>query len=169
MTSADLAEPPPADLASPPIAPLWPIKIGSTWSYAASGYCSGTVDRTVVSANAVDGRAAFQIDDSSAACTTVAESYSLPGGDQVDIDILGTWSTLIDPVLQEGHSWAYYGSTMLTWHRETSVTVPAGTFTDCWTANSSDPSIPSDTYCRGVGPVQSHSSSLDLQLTAWSL
>jgi hypothetical protein len=162
LASADLAA---GDLAAP-TAPLWPFNIGNSWSYSATGFCTGTIDRIVASANPTDGRAAFQIASSSTGCTTVDVSYSTPGGDEVDVDILGAWSTIIDPLLVEGHSWTYYGSTVLTWHEQAFVTVAAGTFNDCWTANSSDPSIATNTYCRGVGLVQSTSSSLNQELTA---
>jgi hypothetical protein len=111
----------------------------------------------------VDGEAAFQV----TGCSQ-DESYSQPGGDEVDVDVLGTWLMLIDPVLKDGHSWSYGGYTTYTWKRETSVTVPAGTYTDCWTAVSSVSTFPTSTYCRGIGPVHVTSDSSDQQLTATS-
>jgi len=60
-----------------------------------------------------------------------------------------------------------------TWHRETSVTVPAGTFTDCWTANQQVSYAAYLTYCRGAGLVRSYSKDLagdgwDAQLSSKS-
>jgi hypothetical protein len=75
-------------------------------------------------------------------------------GDQVDVYENAAWALYIDPTLKEGYSWMSQGRTY-TWHNEGKVTVPAGTFDDCWTAQ--EPGIEGEsytTYCRGVGPVK---------------
>jgi hypothetical protein len=71
-------------------------------------------------------------------------------------------------LLQDGHSWSYGGYTTYTWQEQASVTVPAGTYTDCWTAVSSNTTFPTSTYCRGIGPVLVQSDSSEQQLTATS-
>ena len=68
-------------------------------------------------------------------------------------------AVLVDPTLVDGHSWTYV-NTSYTWKRETSVTVPAGTYDDCWTASSTSATRRTSTYCRGVGLVHSYSSDL---------
>lgn len=141
-------------------APLFPLAVGYSWTYSITGTCAGTFQRMVISAMPVDGRPAFQVTGCS-----ITVDYSVPGGDEVDVDVLGNWLVLVDPLLAEGHTWTY-SSTSYTWHRETSVTVPAGTFTDCWTSIPSAQSFPTNTYCRGVGLVHSASSSSDQVLTA---
>src|SRR4029077_714132 len=78
---------------------------------------------------------------------------------EVDFYYNGSWGTLIDPMLVEGHSWTYF-NTSYAWHRETSVTVPAGTFTDCWTARQQVTYTAYLTYCRGAGLVRSYSQDL---------
>jgi hypothetical protein len=70
----------------------------------------------------------------------------------------------IDPTLVDGHTWSYFNSSY-TWKRETSVTVPAGTYTDCWTANQNVSYTAYNTFCRGVGMVHSYSS--DLSGNGW--
>ena len=138
---------------------LYPLAIGYSWTYAITGTCSPSDQKTIVSATPVDGRPAFQL----SACS-ITVNFSTPGGDEVDVYAAGSWLVLVDPMLVEGHSWIYY-TTTFTWHRETSVTVPAGTFTDCWTAVPDVAGYPMNTYCRGVGPVHLTSSTSDQLLT----
>ena len=119
----------------------------------------------------VDGRNAF---DLLSFCVAAGTSEVAPtgSGDEVDLDYQGTWLVMIDPTLVDGESWTYFNSSY-TWHRETSITVPAGTWTDCWTAQQNVSYTAYMTYCRGVGMVRSYSSDLngqgwDAQLTAKS-
>ena len=150
-------------------AALYPLAVGYRWTFtvtavgAGSTCAAGSFDQHVVSANAAGGRAAFQLDNF---CSGVSGTYdySLPGGDEVDFYYNATWAPIIDLPLQEGHSWTYFNSSY-TWHRETSVTVPAGTFDDCWTANQDVSYTAYLTYCRGAGLV--HSYSQDLGGNGW--
>ena len=132
---------------------LFPLAVGYHWTYSASGGCTGTIERTVTTTGPVDGRTAFHLQVAGCA-NTVDQSLSMPGSEEIDVDVQGSWLVLVDPTLAEGHSWTYY-TTTLTWHRETSVSVPAGTFTDCWTSMPDTQSFPTNTYCRGVGLVRS--------------
>jgi len=158
-------------------AALYPLALGYRWTYAVTAVGGGAVcaagsyDQHVLSANAVGGRPAFQLDNF---CSGVSGTYdySQPGGDEVDFYYSQTWAPIIDLPLQEGHSWTYF-NTSYTWHRETSVTVPAGTFTDCWTANQNVTYTAFLTYCRGAGLVRSYSQDLggngwDAQLSSKS-
>jgi hypothetical protein len=142
---------------------LWPFSIGRTWTYQITGICAGTFTRTVLQAGTVDGRSAFEV----SGCSE-NEWYAPGPGNEVDVDVLGTWLTLIDPMIEDGHSWSYGGYTTLTWKDAGTVTVPAGAFTDCWTAVPSSATYPASTYCRGVGPVHVSSESSDQILTATS-
>ena len=117
---------------------LYPMAVGDSWTFSvaavgAGSICgAGTHMQQVLSANAADGRAAFQLSNF---CTGVSATYNyaVNGDNEVDFDYQGTWLTLVDPNLTEGHMWPYF-NTSYHWHRETSVTVPAGTYDDCWTA-----------------------------------
>ncbi|MGZ3425722.1 MAG: hypothetical protein ACXVCV_03690 [Polyangia bacterium] len=145
-------------------AALYPLAVGYRWTYAVSAVGAGAIcaagnhDQHVVSANAAGGRAAFQLDNF---CSGVGGTYdySQPGGDEVDFYYNATWAPIIDLPLQEGHMWTYFNSSY-TWHRETSITVPAGTYSDCWTANQNVTYTAYLTYCRGVGLVRSYSQDL---------
>jgi hypothetical protein len=158
-------------------AALYPLAVGNRWSYNVQPVGGGSIcapgshDQHVLSANAAGGRPAFQLDNF---CSGAAGTYdySQPAGDAVDFYYQGSWAPLIELPLQEGHSWSYFNSGY-TWHRETSVTVPAGTFTDCWTAQQNVSYTAYLTYCRGAGLVRSYSSDLtgsgwDAQLAAKS-
>ena len=134
---------------------LYPLAVGNRWTYtvtavgAGSSCAAGSFDQHVLGANAAGGRAAFQLDNF---CSGAAGTYdySQPGGDEVEFYDNAAWAPIIDLPLQEGHSWTYFNSSY-TWHRETSVTVPAGTFDDCWTANQDVTYTAYLTYCRGAG------------------
>ncbi len=143
---------------------LYPLAVGFSWTYdvepvgAGSVCASGTHVQQVTGTQTVDGRLAFDLVSFCAAAGT-SEVAPVGTGDEVDLDYQGSWLVMIDPTLTDGHSWPYFNSSY-TWHRETSVTVPAGTYTDCWTAQQNVTYTAYMTYCRGVGMVRSYSSDL---------
>jgi hypothetical protein len=148
---------------------LYPLAMGNSWTYdvaavgAGSICAAGTHEQHVVSANMAGGRAAFQMTNF---CSGVSATYDYAPGanDEVDFYYQTSWLTLVDPMLTEGHMWPYF-NTSYHWHRETSITVPAGTYSDCWTAVQDVSYSASLTYCRGVGLVRSYSS--DLNGSGW--
>ena len=151
---------------------LYPLALGDSWTYSVAAVGSGSIcaagthEQHVVSANAVGARAAFQMTNF---CSGVASTYDyapkMPGiTDEIDFYYSGMWLTLVDPALTEGHMWPYF-NTSYHWHRESSFTVPAGTYDDCWTAVQDVSYTASLTYCRGVGLVHSYSS--DLAGSGW--
>ncbi len=148
---------------------LYPLAMGNSWTYAvaavgAGSICAaGTHEQHIVSSNSVGTRPAFQMTNF---CSGVSATYDYAAGanDEIDFYYSGSWLTLVDPTLSEGHMWPYF-NTSYHWHRETSVTVPAGTYSDCWTAVQDVSYTASLTYCRGVGLVRSYSS--DLNGSGW--
>jgi hypothetical protein len=149
---------------------LYPLAMGETWTYSvtavgAGAVCSpGTYTQQIVSANAVDGRPAFQM---TSFCSAIAGTYDYAAGtgDEVDFYYSGQWLVLVDPNLTEGHSWPYY-NTSYHWER---TTVPG--HDDCWKAVQDVSYTAYMTYCRGVGLVESYSQDLngagwDAMLTA---
>jgi hypothetical protein len=155
----------PNDLLGGPQAVLLPLAVGNQWTYASTvlgtgTHCGQTLTQTVTGANPTAGRPAFQVTTLCPPPTMIStESYSVPtaGGDEVDYDYQGAWTVAVDPTLVDGHSWPSTQGTTRTWQRvQGSVTVPAGTFADCWTAKSSQTGNVFNTYCRGVGLVISH-------------
>jgi len=148
---------------------LYPLALGDRWTFtvaavgAGSTCAPGTTSQTVVSADAVGGRPAFQMTSFCSGITGTYD-YSAPGGDEIDFYYENAWAPLVDPTLVDGHSWTYF-NTSYTWKRETSITVPAGTYDDCWTAVQDVSYTAYMTYCRGVGLVRSYSS--DLTSSGW--
>jgi hypothetical protein len=148
---------------------LYPMAVGDSWTFSVAAVGAGSIcaagshEQHVMSANAVGGRAAFQLTNF---CTGVTGTYdyAVNGDNEVDFYYQGSWLTLVDPNLTEGHMWPYF-NTSYHWHRETSVTVPAGTYDDCWTAEQDVSYTAYLTYCRGVGLVRSYSS--DLTGSGW--
>ncbi len=61
--------------------------------------------------------------------------------------------------------WDYF-NTSYTWESAGSVTMPAGTFNDCWTARQNVSYTAYQTYCPGVGMVESYSE--DLAGNGWT-
>jgi len=138
---------------------LYPLAPGATWTYAvtavgAGAVCSpGTFTQSIVSANAVGGRAAFQM---TSFCTGITGTYDYAAGtgDEVDFYYSGSWATLVDGNLTEGHSWPYF-NTSYHWERTT-----VSGHDDCWKAVQDVSYTAYLTYCRGVGLVESYSQDL---------
>ena len=129
---------------------------------ALSDSSAGSHDSKVVSQSTVGGKSAFQV---ASFCTGIAgtNDYAI-NGDEVDLYYGGTWLIVLDGVVQDGHTWSYANSSF-TWKKEGSVNVPAGTFSDCWTAKQNVSYTAFTTYCRGVGIVRSYS--MDLAGNGW--
>ena len=149
--------------------PLNPLAVGHTWhtTQTSSGFGQPTttcnVTQTVTGTTSVDGRTPFVIAytyECPMQTTTSMFYTNVLGGDRYESRAAsstdGIWYVEDPPA--EGHQWASdpAGMFVYTWHRAGSVTVPAGTFTDCWREvtmpSGSDQEF---TLCRGVGFVQS--------------
>lgn len=148
---------------------LFPLALGNSWTYSVAAVGAGSICATgsheqhVVSANPAGGRDAFQITNF---CSGAAGTfdYAAGTGDEIDFYYQTQWLTLVSTPLAEGHQWPYF-NTSYHWHREASVTVPAGTYDDCWTAVQDVSYTASLTYCRGIGLVRSYSE--DLNHSGW--
>jgi hypothetical protein len=140
-----------------------PISLGHAWTYDVTELgsfplCpSGTRTGKVLSEGMVDGKDAFQ---TTSLCAGFQASYYAVDGDVVQVDYQGTWLLALDAPVQEGHTWSN-GSSTFTWHKEPTVTVPAGTFDQCWRATQNVDYDAYTIFCRGVGPVHWHSADLN--------
>ena len=143
---------------------LYPLSLGAHWTFTvtavgAGAVCSpGTYMQSIVSANAVGGRAAFQMTSFCSGITGTYD-YTAGSGDEVDFYYNGGWATLVDGNLTEGHDWPYF-NTSYHWQR-TTVTGHS----DCWKAVQDVSYTAYLTYCRGVGLVESYS--MDLAGNGW--
>ncbi|MFO0548468.1 MAG: hypothetical protein U0271_08785 [Polyangiaceae bacterium] len=140
-----------------------PIATGHSWTYDVTqlgnfAYCpTGTVTAETLSESELNGKHAFEISNF---CSGIAPSLFAVDGDLVMVDYQDTWVLALDPPVEEGHTWSN-GTSTFTWHAEGSVTVPAGTFDDCWRATQNVTYTAYTIFCRGVGPVHWYSSDLN--------
>lgn len=135
-----------------------PIQLGYAWTYDVSilgtyAICkAGKSTGKVIGQKTVAGKNAFQV---LSFCPGAGTSNYAVTGDKVEIEYQGAWILALDVPVEAGHTWSN-GVTNYVWEDAGSVTVPAGTFTQCWNAKES--AVPSNvtTFCRGVGPVHWH-------------
>src|SRR5262249_10186862 len=158
---------------APPDTRIDPLEVGRTWTYDVTtmgGFpvcTAGKHDSTVTGTTQIDGRTALVV---SSFCAAVGTSNMTVDGDAVDYDYNGTCVHVTGLPIQEGTTWDYF-NTSYTWEKVPSITVPAGTFSDCWKAHQNVQYTAYQIYCRGVGVVQSYSQDLggngwDAQLSA---
>jgi len=75
----------------------------------------------------------------------------------------------LDTPVEEGHRWQDSVGRSLSWHKAGSVTVPAGTYHDCWERRlASATENGAVTFCRGVGQVRYSMSSYSAELRSKS-
>lgn len=138
-----------------PISPNWTLR----YSIAIFGSTTfgipctaGTVTRTIRGTATLQGRSGTWLPQ---LCTTNATNtaYSVDG-DQVYEWNGSEWNTFISAPLTDGRTFLA-GLKTYTWFQTPNQTVPAGTFSDCWTRKDTR-SDSFDVFCRGVGLIRSH-------------
>jgi Cys-rich repeat protein len=140
--------------------PLFPLMTGRSWIYEIEALGVGVPECPPGMSTATLSPGTEHPEGTSVTYTTVCstEASELIGlGDEVLrwVEPLAQWQPLLAEPVQDGHTWIYDNGEavyMFEWRRESGpVTVPAGTFTDCWTRVVQD--VQASTYCRGVGKV----------------
>jgi hypothetical protein len=134
-----------------------PIELGRSWTYDVTiigtyPLCKpGSHVGQVLGQKVVGGKPAFQVQSF---CPGAGTSSYAVTGDKVELYYANTWILSLDAPVAEGHTWTDGVNTYL-WEKVGQVTVPDGTFDDCWKAK---PQVGSSytTFCRGVGPVRWH-------------
>lgn len=134
-----------------------PITVGRSWTYDVSiigtyPACSkGSHTGTVVAAKTVGGKPAFQVQSF---CPGAGVNAYFVDGDHVEVYYMNTWVLALDAPVAEGHTWSD-GVNSYVWNKLGKLTVPAGTYEDCWNAKHVGGTSYTQ-YCRGVGPVKWH-------------
>ncbi len=142
---------------------LYPVEVGRSWTYqvaavGAGAVCSpGSYSEVITGQESVGGRTAFAVDNW---CSAVGTTYASVDGDLVETWYNGGWITALDTPVEEGHTWNMTSAVSYTWHDAGTVTVPAGTFDDCWNREQNVSYTAYTIYCRGVGVVRSYSQDL---------
>jgi hypothetical protein len=155
-TTADSA-PPKAD-AAPIDTRLDPIEVGRAWTYNVEVLgiypsCeNGLGTATTVSKSSKDGKTAFKVQS---LCKDSGTFEYAVENDRVFYYHLGGWRLATDEPVKVGHTWSD-GTYDYVWEDAGTMTVAAGTFTNCWTARRVLPYDSFTTFCRGVGPVHWH-------------
>ena len=135
-----------------------PIEVGRAWTYNVSvlGFypaCSNGlfVSNTLLSSS-LDGKTALHVQS---LCENACVFKYAVDGDRVYVHLGGSWKISLDSPVADGHTWSD-GLRNYRWDSKGSVTTPAGTFSDCWSATTVAAFTSYITLCRGVGPVKWH-------------
>jgi hypothetical protein len=148
-SSRGAASPPPAD-AIDPVAPhrawTYDVSVFGPSSVCAPGRHDGKVTREDV----VDGKHAYEV---ASFCPGMPSFFYAFDGDRVELDYKGQWVLALETPVQEGTTWSN-GAGSFTWHDAGKVTVPAGTFSQCWKATENASFTAYTVFCRGVGAVR---------------
>ncbi len=137
--------------------PIDPIATGYSWTYDVTilgtyPLCkAGSATGSVTGNAATGGRDAFQVKSFCAGFGT--SSYSVTG-DKVELFYQNAWVLVVDAPVTAGHTWSN-GVTSFQWEDAGKVSVPAGTFDNCFKAKATV-GASYTTFCRGVGPVHWH-------------
>lgn len=135
-----------------------PIEVGHAWTYNVTvlGFypaCSnGVFVSNTLSQSTVDGKTALSVQS---LCENAGVYEYSVDGDRVYAHLNGSWKTSLDAPVAEGHTWSD-GYRNYKWESKGSVTTPAGTFTECWSATTVASFTSYIVLCRGVGPVKWH-------------
>jgi hypothetical protein len=135
---------------------LEPLALGNLWTYALTvqqptADCpSGSGTREVTASVEWEGRTAFELQRF---CDTDAEPTYMNVTNGEIYQYLDGWYRNVAAPVQEGATWAFAPGYTLKWSSVGAVTVPAGTFTNCWrrTILEYEGGI---TFCPGVGQVK---------------
>jgi hypothetical protein len=135
-----------------------PIEVGHAWTYNVTvlGFypaCSnGVFVSNALQKSTLDGKSAVSVQS---LCENAGVYEYSVDGDRVYAHLGGSWKTSLDAPVVEGHQWSD-GYRTYKWESKGSVTTPAGTFTDCWSATTVASFSSYIVLCRGVGPVKWH-------------
>lgn len=144
--------------AAPKDSRIDPIEVGHAWTYNVTvlGFyptCSnGVFVSNTLSQATLDGKTALSVQS---LCENAGVFKYSVDGDRVYTYLGGSWKTSLDSPVVEGHTWSD-GFRTYKWESKGSVTTPAGTFTDCWSATAVVAFTSYTVLCRGVGPVKWH-------------
>jgi len=135
-----------------------PIDVGHAWTYNVTvlGFypaCSnGVYVSNTLSSETLDGKTALSVQS---LCENAGVYKYSVDGDRVYAYLNGEWKTSLDSPVADGHTWSD-GFLDYKWENKGSVTTPAGTFGDCWSATTVASYTSYILLCRGVGPVKWH-------------
>ena len=134
-----------------------PIEVGRAWTYDVTvlGFypacATGTFVSTALGSAPRDGKTAITVQS---LCKNAGTFDYAVEGDRVFAYVAG-WRLSLDAPVAEGHTWSD-GLRTYKWESKGSVTVPSGTYADCWSATVVASYSSYTVFCRGIGPVKWH-------------
>ncbi len=138
------------------ISELAMLAVGNQWKYTVTGDgldCpTGSVSTKVESLQPFQGHDAYQVRDFCTPDQLTAFSYD--GDTLLQYFPPTEWLEVMASPVEDGTSWTFAPGTTITWHATASITVPAGTFNDCFMRTVSDSPGLQATFCPGVGQVR---------------
>ncbi|HXK17995.1 MAG TPA: hypothetical protein VNG33_09340 [Polyangiaceae bacterium] len=146
---------------------LFPLAVGNKWTFSGpplKGCASGQFEESFTAYELHGGRMAYESVDT---CQPNAPVW-LSEQDGAIAQFSGTdWAVSLAPPVEEGAEWDS-GGVRFGWHAVPTVTVPAGTFDNCWKrALVLYPDSFARTYCPGIGPTLDEDSGMRTELTAY--
>lgn len=150
---------------------LMPLAVGNTWSYqiTTGGTCLQAVDgiftQTMAEPRESIGKLAFPLEP--ALCEGTVDYFVIEDG--VLLEQEGVWGAALDAPVQDGHAWMYPSGEDYVYEAVSSITVPAGTFTNCWRRVLTGPEDETKVFCPDVGMVREESFVFLAELESYSL
>jgi hypothetical protein len=135
-----------------------PIALGHTWTYDVTilgtypACAAGMHAAAVWNEEMLGGRDAFEVQSF---CQNAGSFFYSVDGDRVFTYVGQAWVLSLDAPVATGHTWSN-GLDSFTWEAVPTVTVPAGTYTNCWSAVEQVAYPTYTVFCRGIGPVHWH-------------
>ena len=151
--------PPDAGAGPPPsVERLFPLAVGNVWNYmttilpnsTGTSPCLAGMHATTITGRAMfDGQNAFT---ATHVCAPTTTRYYVENASGLEVNVGMAWSVVLPRPIADGSVFTAASSQEVL-GRIADVTVPAGTFSDCWQTAYLTATGPITTYCAGVGLV----------------
>jgi hypothetical protein len=147
-----------ASLPVPTVEQLFPLAVGNVWNYNVT-VLPGTVGTPPCAAGmratTITGRTTFANQDAFTAthvCAPTATRYYSENAQGLQVNLGTTWSLVLPRPISDGGMFQAASSQQVI-ARVAAITVPAGTFSNCWQTAYVSATGAVTTYCAGVGLV----------------
>lgn len=151
---------------------LLPMAAGNAWTYDitpidACPVYGSPFTQVMTGPVEIDGKSAYEIETDF--CSAAQRQVATDDGQILENQ--GTWIVELATPLQEGTNWDGVVGESFTYTSVPTITVPAGTFTDCWerTVVQALGTRNNNTYCPGVGIVKAEAEGFLAELSSYAV